>query len=105
MDINEIDPLTSPKQHQWYSAPHHATWLSALINSPEGALFLDVLREQALPNKVNPAAVPGDSSYLDRLAIIHTHNSGRMAAVDSILALRNPIQTPEELGEAWATDR
>lgn len=105
MDTPDIDPLLCPKQHQWHSASHHATWLSALLNSPEGVLLLDVLREMALPNGFNPATVPGDESYLNRLAIVHAHNCGRTATVDSLVALRNPVQIPEELGEAWAAQQ
>lgn len=105
MEITDLDPLRCPKQHQWHSASHHATWLSALLNSPEGVLLLDVLREMALPNGINPAAAPGDTSYLERLAVVYTHNAGRMATVDSLVALRNPVEVLEELGPEWAANQ
>jgi hypothetical protein len=89
-----------PKLAEWFSGQANTTWLQAMLDTPQGHLLIEVLRESALPAESDLHGT-GDESYLARLAIAHAKQVGVRNCVETLVSLRHPSVTPTEVSQPW----
>lgn len=95
-----VNPDFQPKLAQWFAGSSNATWLQSVLNTPEGNLLVEVLRESALPVEHSLHGT-GDESYLARLAITHAKQVGVRNCVETLISLRHPAEIPQEISKEW----
>jgi len=98
-----INADLQPKLAEWFASQSNMTWLQAVLNTPEGNLLVEVLRESALPTEQDLHGI-ADESYLSRVAITHAKQVGVRNCIESLVSLRHHVEVPEELSKEWETD-
>lgn len=95
--------LKSPHLTEWNLHAGYSSWLSEMLRSPEGKLFMLVLEEMAQPDTVDEdldRIAPG-ANLLESMAFRHLLCSGQKMARTNIRTLAS-LNLPEtEISPEW----
>jgi hypothetical protein len=100
MNALTVNPDLQPKLAEWFASQSNMTWLQSMLDTHEGKLLVDVLREGAQATDTTIQG-PGDASYLERIALAHAKCAGVRACVETLVSLRHPVELPQDLPREW----
>lgn len=105
MDNAPVDMNRFPKLARWLRDDANTTWLSSLLNSPQGELLFDVLEELAKPSQTieNLGSRVSDPGNLDvLLARMQCITSGQFLTIENLRSLQYPVELPTEMdNQGW----